>query len=106
VQNTLSIEELPQGELVTADQNYPNPFSSSTQIPLELKEKALVEAAVYDLQGRMIYTLQQSSMLEKGNYVFSWNADDSYGNPVPDGIYIYRIKINGKPITGKMILIR
>lgn len=106
VQNTLSIEELPQGELLTADQNYPNPFSSSTQIPLELKERSKVEAAVYDLQGRKIYDIQQPSMLEKGNYVFRWNADDSYGNPVPGGIYIYRINVDGNPRNGKMILIR
>lgn len=106
IESSLSIDEIPDGHFAEAEQNYPNPFTSETKIPLQLDARAMVDAAVYDLQGRRIYELQGPAMLEKGSYVFSWNATNSGGNPVPGGIYLYRISIDGRLVTGKMILIK
>ncbi len=106
IQSTLGIEDIPSGVNFQAMQNYPNPFSYHTSIPLVLDNKSLVEAAVYDLQGRRVFDLLTSSVLEKGMHSLNWNATSNDGNRVPGGIYIYRIIVNGRPYNGKMILIR
>jgi hypothetical protein len=106
IQSTLGIEDIPTEGNFTAMQNYPNPFSSQTRIPLILDSKSVVEAAIYDLQGRRIIDLLQSSVLEEGMHSLNWNALDNNGNRTPAGIYIYRIIINGRPYIGKMILMR
>ncbi len=106
IQSTLGIEDIPSGENFQVIQNYPNPFSYHTSIPLVLDNESVVEAKIYDLQGRRIFDLLQSSVLEEGMHSLNWNATANDGNQVPGGIYIYRIIVNGRPYTGKMILIR
>ncbi|NQT77139.1 MAG: T9SS type A sorting domain-containing protein [Bacteroidetes bacterium] len=106
IQSTFGIDDIPAEENFPAMQNYPNPFSYHTSIPLVLDNKSVVEATVYDLQGRRIFDLLQSCVLEEGKYSLSWNALDNNGNRAPAGIYIYRIIINGRPYNGKMILMR
>ena len=71
-----------------------------------LFNKSFVEAAIYDIKGRLIFDLLQLSVMEVGKHYLNWNATDNGGNQVPGGIYIYRIIVNGRPYSGKMILIR
>jgi hypothetical protein len=106
MQSNLGIADFPSGGNFTAMQNYPNPFSYHTSIPLVLDNKSVVEATVYDLQGRRVFDLLQSSVLVEGMHSLNWNATANDGNQVPGGIYIYRIIVNGRPYIGKMILIR
>ncbi len=106
IQSSLGIEEIPSVENVLALQNYPNPFRYSTSIPIVLDNKRAVEAAVYDLQGRRVFDLLQLTSLEAGRYLLNWNGNANDGNQVPEGIYIYRIIVNGISYGGKMILIR
>jgi hypothetical protein len=105
-QGVIGIEELPEGISGSSVQNYPNPFSYQTRIPLRLEEKSQVDAAVYDLQGRRVYDLMPSGTFEAGSYNLTWNGRGANGHALPDGIYIYRILIDGVPTTGKMVLIR
>jgi flagellar hook assembly protein FlgD len=102
----IGIKEIPDGDIHAGQQNYPNPFRDETFIPLRLEKKSNVDVAVYDLQGRNISTLVTSRMMDKGSYQLSWDARDDGGNPVPDGVYFYRILIDEKQYTGKMVLIR
>jgi hypothetical protein len=106
MQSTLDIEEVAPDQDFTVLQNYPNPFSSETKIPLKLKEKAFVEAAVYDLSGRRISVLKRASHMEKGNYIITWNGKSDSGKEVPAGIYIYHVMVDGVPSTGKMVLVK
>ena len=106
VKNALDIEEIPAGERISAVQNFPNPFSHSTKIPIRLEQRSFVEAAVYDLQGRKVYQLHPAGELNAGQYHLNWDGRSHKGTEVPGGIYIYRILLDGVPYTGKMILIR
>jgi methionine-rich copper-binding protein CopC len=87
-------------------QNYPNPFTYHTSIPLSLDKKSRVEAVVYDIRGRRIYDLLPQCLLGEGMHSLEWNASSNDGTQVPGGIYFYRIIVDGRPYTGKMILIR
>lgn len=55
-------------------QNYPNPFSSFTQIPIELYEDAVVQFQLYDLQGSMLYG--QNYELSKGQHTIELKSED------------------------------
>lgn len=106
MQNSLGIEDAPEGMSYRALQNFPNPFTHETKIPLDLHEKSFVEAAVYDLNGRKVNNLAGPSWMSKGKYYLRWNGDDHSGNGAPGGIYIYRVVIDGTPYTGKMVLMK
>jgi PKD repeat protein len=39
-------------------------------------------------------------------YSVTWNGTDNYGNPVPSGIYFYKISANGSSTSRKMLLLK
>lgn len=107
VENSLGLDEVFPG--TTAEQvlqNFPNPFSHETIIPLELKEKAFVSAQVYDMQGRIISELIPPGEYPEGKYDLRWDGNYAGGNPAPGGIYLCRILIDDQAYSGKMLLTR
>lgn len=87
-------------------QNYPNPFNPSTTIQYELREKAKIDISIYNVAGQKIVKLLRQSQ-SAGNCKVKWNGFDSYGQPVSNGIYIYRLTVNNILIDSKkMILLK
>lgn len=83
-------------------QNAPNPFSTSTKISCNLPPRYADEAeiAIYNIKGQLVRKLKV-----KGEVV--WDGRNNAGKPVPNGIYLYRMKTeNFTSETKKMILIR
>lgn len=81
-------------------QNAPNPFTNSTSISFELKKDADVQLFVLDMNGRLISTLADDH-LQAGSHTHKWDAG-SYEN----GVYIYKLVVNGNPVSKRMILMR
>ncbi len=97
------------------EQNFPNPFNSTTKIrysiastPLSLGEGLGVRLIVYDILGNEIATLVNEKK-EPGYYEVEFNAEQ-----LSSGIYFYRLQ-SGNPSTStgqsyiqtkKMILLR
>ncbi|MFI5212269.1 MAG: T9SS type A sorting domain-containing protein, partial [Ignavibacteria bacterium] len=81
-------------------QNYPNPFNPATTIRLDISENAMVRFAVYDVLGNEKELLINGNM-KPGSYNVSWDAG-SYTS----GIYFYKVVMNDKIVTGKMILVK
>jgi hypothetical protein len=80
-------------------QNYPNPFNPSTSFQISISQKALVKVKVYDILGRQVQILVNTT-LEMGIHEIQWNASF-----VSSGIYFYILEVNGKRIsTHKMSL--
>jgi len=68
-------------------QNYPNPFNPTTTIPFTVKNPSNVKIAVYDLLGRRVAELANSSY-GTGSYRAIFG-----GNQVASGTYIVRAEI-------------
>lgn len=81
-------------------QNYPNPFNPSTTINYQLKEGGFVTIKLYDILGAEVKTLINEEKT-KGRYIFNFNASD-----LPNGVYVYQIRVNDFISSRKMILIK
>jgi len=67
-------------------QNHPNPFNPGTTIEYTLPRKAEVRITVYDITGRPICVLVNSTQ-EAGNYTVQFA-----GNNLASGTYVYRFE--------------
>ena len=86
-------------------QNYPNPFNPITTLHYDLPENSYVNVTVYDMLGRAVKTLVNSTQ-DAGFKSVVWNAANDYGNPVSAGVYLYQIKAGEFVQTRKMVLLK
>ena len=87
--------------------NYPNPFIASTTINFTAK-KAYQHSSVgvYNTRGQLITTLDvQAGELPTEGYA-TWNGKDLNGKDVSNGIYLYKVEIDGSAKVQKMMLTR
>jgi hypothetical protein len=68
-------------ETFTLHQNFPNPFNPITTLRYDLPSDALVTLTVYDMLGRKITQLVNTSQ-QAGFKSVQWDATDSMGRPV------------------------
>lgn len=103
------IEEEISGEDLTDNfsiyQNYPNPFNPATTIRYNLKEDTKVILKIYNLLGREVKTLVDEKQ-SAGLKTVIWDGKNNDEEPVPSGVYIYRIIANEIIKSHKMILLR
>ena len=97
------IEQL--SESFKLNNNYPNPFNSSTVISFQLDEMSFVKINITSSVGTNVKTLF-SGHCNNGLNRFEWDGKNTFGRDVSSGVYFYRIIINNKSITNKMLLLR
>jgi hypothetical protein len=85
-------------------QNYPNPFRAGSVIRYELAHAGDVRFMIFDVQGRLVKTLEEGHR-DPGRYEVAWSGISDRGEPVPPGVYFYRIIAPGFSETRKMIRI-
>ena len=97
---------IPQSQILL--DNYPNPFNPYTiisfSIPYDLTN-SFVELKIYDINGRLVNTLV-SENLPAGNYLTRWEGDNTGGNKVSSGVYIYSIRVGDRAVNKKMTLLK
>jgi len=84
------------------EQNYPNPFSSSTAISYELEKQSDVRVVIYDVLGRKIRTFDVGFQ-SAGTHGVVWNGRNDFGKVVTPGVYLYRLEANGQAQVRKMV---
>ncbi|MBA4409384.1 MAG: T9SS type A sorting domain-containing protein [Bacteroidota bacterium] len=77
--------------------NYPNPFSGSTTIELQLENEGLVRVFVIDLAGRTVASLQEGKLTE-GKHRFEFD-----GTALPKGMYFAKVVAGNDQKVVKMI---
>ena len=89
--------------------NYPNPFNPSTTISFNLTAKDAENAKIeiYNLKGQKVKTFSHLQINTSPNQQIVWNGTDDSDKPVTSGIYLYKLKVNGKILASrKMILMK
>jgi len=100
---------------------YPNPCSKEVKIYMETQPKLSavtqsVESAggtsthsvqldIYNIAGRRIKELFDGE-INTSQYLFNWDLRDNSGNFVPSGIYFYRLRVDEKQESNKIIVVR
>ena len=86
-------------------QNFPNPFNPITTLRYDLPSDALVTLSIYDMLGREITQLVNTTQ-EAGFRSVQWDARDNMGRPVSAGVYLYQIQAGEFIQTKKMVLLK
>jgi hypothetical protein len=86
-------------------QNEPNPFNPITSLRYELTEDGLVNITIYDMMGRIVKTLVNSSQTA-GYKSIQWSATNDRNEPVSAGLYLYVIQAGEFRQTKKMVLLK
>ena len=93
-------------EINNLRQNYPNPFNPETNISYSIINNGSVELSIYNIKGQLVKKLVRASM-NAGDHNVVWNGKDSAGRKVSSGLYFYKLKLNGKAVdTKKMMLLK
>ena len=101
----LSVEEEVLPIEFALHQNYPNPFNPVTTLRYDLPEQANVNIIIYDMLGRHVRTLVNTTQ-DAGFKSVLWNATNDYGKPVSAGVYLYQIQAGDFVQTRKMVLLK
>ena len=81
-------------------QNYPNPFNPNTQIKYSIAERSNVTLKVYDVLGKEVATLVNTTR-EAGSYDVNFDASS-----LSSGLYIYTIQAGSFSESKKMMLLK
>jgi len=85
--------------------NYPNPFNSSTRILFNIPMDDIALLKVFNTAGEEIYN--RDFTVKKGHNTLNWNGNNTNGNPVSSGLYLYTLSFNNSAIlSGKLVLIK
>ena len=85
--------------------NYPNPFNPSTTIEYLIPAHGTMSLEIFNTQGQRVRVLVDGS-LPAGRHSTVWNGRDDNGRKVSSGVYIARLKIEGKVESRRMTLLK
>jgi len=88
--------------------NFPNPFNPETWIPYQLATPAEVLLTIYDLQGRVVRTLdlgyQGAGLYHARSRAAYWDGRNAVGEPVASGVYFYTLTAGEFSATRKLLI--
>jgi hypothetical protein len=114
VSSTTDIEDVnptnspPDVRAFSISQNYPNPFNPQTTLQFAVPDDLVpvkVKISIYDLRGRLLRQLLDEEK-KAGVYRVHWDGMSGRGEPVPSGVYLYRVEAGEFKSTRKMVLAR
>ena len=79
---------------------YPNPFNPSTTIEFYAEIESSVNVSVYDLNGRLVDRIMDSS-IGAGYHSVTWDASS-----FSSGIYIVQVQFDGSVHSSKIMLVK
>jgi len=91
---------------VSIKSNYPNPFNSSTTIPVKVSKSDYMQINIFDSKGKLVKKLFNGE-LSIGQYSFRWNGLNEQNILVGSGIYFCKIIKNNNTLSSqKMVLLK
>ncbi len=98
--NDIGINE-PQKSSLNSLSVFPNPFGSQTVINAKINNPERVNLLIYNSSGLPVKTLQ-NGFQPAGEFQLIWDGTNQNGTPLPAGIYIILLTVNGKE-TGSVV---
>lgn len=86
-------------------QSSPNPFRSKTSISYVLPIRGRVSLKIYNAAGQVVRTLYDAVQIA-GIHSVVWDGVDRFGEPVPAGVYIYRLTTPSITLSKKLVFLR
>jgi len=86
---------------VSLEKAYPNPASTVCNVIYSIPSDANVNVSLYDISGRMVKTLLSDTQQTPGIYKIPVDVSS-----LSDGIYIYRVVVNGQAYSQKLTVAR
>jgi hypothetical protein len=89
--------------------NYPNPFNPTTTISFSLTTEITenTELIIYNLKGQKVKTFLINPSTNNSINSVIWNGTDNNNKPVGTGLYFCKLKVDGRDIlTKKMLLLK
>ncbi len=84
---------------------HPNPFNPTTVISFSLAAQNQVRLDVYDVGGRLVRRLLETT-LPSGGHEIKWDGRGDTGMMVPSGQYFARLTMGSSTQVRKMVLVR
>jgi hypothetical protein len=93
--------------MITQMMNYPNPFSTSTRFVFTLTGDEVpddLQIQIMTISGKVVREINEDELgpIQIGRNIteFAWDGKDAFGDPLANGVYLYRVKakINGQEI--------
>ncbi|MBU2493543.1 MAG: Ig-like domain-containing protein [Bacteroidetes bacterium] len=88
------------------EQNYPNPFNPTTTISFKIPVPSVVTLDVLNILGQKIRSLIHKESYGAGTWNVDWDGKSDYGEFMPSGVYLYKIKTADFTEVKKMILVK
>ena len=86
-------------------QNYPNPFNGTTRIPIVLQWNTGAILEISNICGESVY-VESLGGYAGTSFEVSWEGISDSGNPLPGGIYLYRVQSGEHSQVRKMLLLK
>jgi len=97
------LNNLPEKTLLL--QVFPNPFTTKTTIQYQLSKATPVKLSVYNSLGKQVSILVNEYQVT-GNYSVNWNATDSKGKQLENGLYVFKLETGKSVQTLKSVLLK
>ncbi|MDZ7742037.1 MAG: T9SS type A sorting domain-containing protein [Bacteroidota bacterium] len=94
----LGMEEGQTSMIASVEQNYPNPFSTTTSIEVKLEKASNLSLEVVNLIGQKVLELSKGQVIA-GAHKFELSAEN-----LESGVYFYTVKAGNDILTKKMIV--
>jgi len=88
----------PEQAIASVSQNAPNPFSATTTIEVNVKERAQVSLEVMNMVGQIVYRADKGEV-PAGKKQFTVDASN-----LNSGAYFYTVTVGNNKVTKKMIV--
>jgi len=86
-------------------QNYPNPFSTSTFIKYAVPDNAHIRLLIIDLQGRIVQTVYEGAQAP-GYYTEVWDGTNWRGLEQSSGLYFLVLETPEKRLRKKIVFVK
>ncbi len=103
--DTLNIDEDKSIKIAPYIKILSNPSRLPCKINVFVPTSGDISISIFDEMGRSVNTLIKNKR-NTGNYILEWNGNDNNGKKVGAGKYFITLKLDGKLVTRKLVVIK